>query len=135
MGRYVAGVIEAELRGQRHGAGGTHGFARKPFAYRDKGSMATIGRSAAVAEIGKIRLSGFIAWAAWLTVHLLFLIGFRNRFSVLMEWLYSYFTFKSGARIITGGPGETPPTGVQAVAPNEAHEQESATEIRPAEIH
>ena len=68
--------------------------------------MATIGRSAAVAEIGGRKLSGYPAWLAWLAVHLLFLIGFRNKFSVLMQWTYSYFTYKRGARIITGISGE-----------------------------
>ena len=68
--------------------------------------MATIGRSAAVAQIGGMQLTGFPAWFAWLAIHLLFLIGFRNRFSVLMQWTYAYFTYKRGARIITGVSGE-----------------------------
>jgi NADH:quinone reductase (non-electrogenic) len=63
--------------------------------------MATIGRSAAVALIGKIKLSGFIAWLAWLFIHLIFLIGFRNRAAVLLQWTYAYFAYKRGARIIT----------------------------------
>ena len=79
---------------------------RAPFAYVDKGSMATIGRSAAVAEIGKLKLSGWWAWVAWLLVHLLFLIGFRSKIAVLLNWMYSYLTFKRGARIITGVSGE-----------------------------
>ena len=62
--------------------------------------MATIGRSAAVAVVGKFRLSGMLAWLAWLLVHLIFLVGFRNRFSVLLNWIYSYFTYGRGARII-----------------------------------
>ena len=64
--------------------------------------MATIGRSAAVAKIGKLEFSGFSAWLAWLTVHLLFLVGFRNKLFVFLQWVYSYFTYKRGARIITG---------------------------------
>lgn len=101
MAAHVADVLECELRGTHYAPVG-----RKPFAYRDKGSMATIGRSAAVAEIGKFKLSGFVAWLAWLAVHLMFLVGFRSKFSVLMQWMYSYITFKRGARIITGVSGE-----------------------------
>ncbi|MBK9315661.1 MAG: NAD(P)/FAD-dependent oxidoreductase [Acidobacteria bacterium] len=77
------------------------GSARQTFNYNDKGSMATIGRSAAIAEIGKIRLSGFPAWMAWLLVHIWFLIGFRNRFTVMFNWAWSYFTYQRGARLIT----------------------------------
>lgn len=101
MGRHVAGVIEDELDKEKFSPVG-----RKPFVYVDKGSMATIGRSAAVAEIKQLKLSGYPAWLAWLAVHLLFLVGFRNKFSVLMQWLYSYLTYKRGARIITGTSGE-----------------------------
>jgi len=64
--------------------------------------MATIGRSAAVAEIGRIRFSGFPAWLAWLFVHLIFLVGFRNKLAVLLQWFYSYCTYRRGARIVTG---------------------------------
>ena len=80
-------------------------LAGKPyetFSYFDKGSMATIGRSAAIAEIRKLHLSGFLAWMAWLLVHIFFLIGFRNRFAVLFNWAWSYFTYQRGARLITG---------------------------------
>jgi NADH:ubiquinone reductase (H+-translocating) len=100
-GRHAARVICRELRKGRLAPVG-----REPFAYRDKGSMATIGRKAAVAEIGRWRLRGFPAWLAWLVVHLMFLVGFRSRLSVLMQWIYSYFTYKRGARIITGTSGE-----------------------------
>ncbi len=75
---------------------------RQTFHYFDKGSMATIGRSAAVAEMGRLRLSGYLAWMAWLGVHIFFLIGFRNRFVVLFEWMWSYLTYQRGARLITG---------------------------------
>ncbi|MEI9863464.1 MAG: hypothetical protein WDN00_02700 [Limisphaerales bacterium] len=68
--------------------------------------MATIGRSAAVALVGKIRLSGMLAWLAWLFIHLIFLVGFRNRTSVLFQWMYSYFSYKRSARIITYLPQE-----------------------------
>lgn len=80
---------------------------RAPFHYRDKGTLATIGRSAGVAQIGKVKLSGFPAWLAWLVVHLIFLIGFRNKIAVLVSWTYSYFTYKLGARIITGWTDST----------------------------
>ncbi len=92
--RHVARQIEDELEGLPD--------ARRPFDYWDKGSMATIGRSAAVAKMGSLELTGFPAWAAWLFVHLVFLIGFRNRVAVMFQWAYSYFTYKRGARIIYG---------------------------------
>lgn len=101
MGEHVAEVIERELRGEKFAPVG-----RKAFVYRDKGTMATIGRSSAVAVIKGARLSGFPAWIVWLAVHLVFLVGLRNRISVLMQWTYSYFTYKRGARIITGTSGE-----------------------------
>jgi NADH dehydrogenase len=82
------------------------GEARKDFKYFDKGSMATIGRNKAIAEIGKIKLSGFLAWLAWLFVHLISLIGFRNRLYVLSEWFWAYVTRERSARLITGDAGE-----------------------------
>lgn len=94
MARYTAKIIEAELR--------QAGTKRAPFRYWDKGTLATIGRSKGVAQLGKIHLTGFPAWFMWLGVHLIFLIGFRNKISVLMQWAYSYLTYKRGARIITG---------------------------------
>jgi NADH dehydrogenase len=101
MGKHVAALIKRELDGEKLAPVG-----RKAFVYYDKGTMATIGRSSAVALIKNRKLSGFPAWIAWLAVHLIFLVGFRNRFSVLMHWIYSYFTYKRGARIITGVSGE-----------------------------
>ncbi len=100
MGRHVARVIEGELD-----SAASRG-ARPPFKYWDKGTMATIGRSAAVAWIGRLKMSGYPAWLAWLFVHLIFLIGFRNRLAVLLQWTYSYFAYKRGARIITNPPPE-----------------------------
>ena len=94
MAQHVSGIIDDELVWGRK--------ERKPFKYWDKGTMATIGRSAAVAKIGRFEFSGFIAWLMWLVIHLIFLVGFRNKISVLMQWTYSYFTYKRGARIITG---------------------------------
>ncbi|PYM55844.1 MAG: FAD-dependent oxidoreductase [Candidatus Rokuibacteriota bacterium] len=77
------------------------GLPTRAFRYRDKGTMATIGRAAAVAVVGPLKLSGLIAWLAWLFVHIMFLIGFRNRFLVLFEWAWAYVTWHRGARLIT----------------------------------
>ncbi len=82
---------------------------RPPFRYWDKGTMATIGRSAAVAMMGDLRMTGFVAWLAWLFVHLVFLLGFRNRAAVLLQWTYSYLTYRRGARIVTGAEAWPPP--------------------------
>jgi NADH:ubiquinone reductase (H+-translocating) len=105
-GRYVAKLIRRELAGAssssrflRQGGGSDFPSA---FHYRDKGSLATIGRSAAIAQFGRIHISGFIAWLAWLFVHILFLIGFQNRILVFIQWAWSYFTYERGARLITG---------------------------------
>ena len=100
MGRHVARVIGDELELS------TGRPPRPPFSYWDRGTMATIGRSAAVAWIGKLKISGLIAWLAWLFVHLIFLIGFRNKLAVLLQWTYSYFAYKRSARIITSLPAE-----------------------------
>jgi NADH dehydrogenase len=95
MARHVSRAISAELGAK----GGSP--ARAPFKYWDKGTMATIGRSKAVAMVGKFHFSGLLAWLAWLFIHLIYLVGFRNRAAVLLQWIYSYFTYKRGARIIT----------------------------------
>ncbi|MCH8569252.1 MAG: NAD(P)/FAD-dependent oxidoreductase [Balneolales bacterium] len=79
---------------------------RRPFQYLDKGSMATIGRARAVADIRGLKLSGFMAWAMWSVIHILFLIGFRNRLHVFVEWMWHYFTYKRGVRLITDRPGD-----------------------------
>jgi NADH dehydrogenase len=97
MAAHVARQVRLELKG-----GVANQGARRPFRYFDKGTMATIGRSAAVAQIGRWGFSGFTAWAAWLFVHLIFLIGFENRMVVLLQWAYSYLTYNRGARIIMG---------------------------------
>jgi len=95
MARHAARLIENELLLNCKSP-------RPPFQYRNKGTMATIGRSAAVAKMGRFEFSGFPAWLAWLGVHLIFLIGFRNKVAVLLQWAYAYCTYKRGARIITG---------------------------------
>ncbi len=105
-GKPVPGVAPAAMQGGRYAAGRIRdmiqGRPTKPFHYVDKGSLATIGRAKAVAVVGPVQLSGFIAWAAWLLIHIFFLIGFRNRFFVLGEWAWIYFTYERGARLITG---------------------------------
>ncbi|MGE0132247.1 MAG: NAD(P)/FAD-dependent oxidoreductase [Blastocatellales bacterium] len=96
MGRHVARNIKNHMAGQ------SDKRPHEEFQYLDKGSMATIGRKAAIAQIGKLHLSGFSAWMAWLLLHIFYLIGFRNRFVVLFNWAWSYFTYQRGARLITG---------------------------------
>ncbi len=91
QGTFVGRQIKADLEGR----------ARAEFHYFDKGSLATIGRAAAIAQFGKVHLSGFIAWLSWLFIHILFLIGFRNRILVMIQWAWSYLTFQRGARLIT----------------------------------
>jgi NADH dehydrogenase len=90
--RYVADAIERTLRGE----------ALEPFRYHDKGMLATIGRASGVARFKHLKLSGFPAWVAWLVVHIFFLIGFRNRLRVMLEWAYAYITYDRGSRLITG---------------------------------
>ncbi|HKS23251.1 MAG TPA: NAD(P)/FAD-dependent oxidoreductase [Thermoanaerobaculia bacterium] len=90
-GIHTARNIERSLGGQ----------PLRAFHYRDKGSLATIGRAAAVAEVGRVHLSGFVAWMAWLCIHIFYLIGFRNRLLVLLQWAWAYVTFQRGARLIT----------------------------------
>jgi NADH:ubiquinone reductase (H+-translocating) len=90
-GEYVARTIVADLNGKE----------RRPFEYFDKGSMATIGRARAIAQIRNWRFSGFFAWLLWSLVHILFLIGYRNRFRVMAEWFWFYITFRGGSRLIT----------------------------------
>jgi NADH dehydrogenase len=93
QGVYVGAMIARELRG-------THD-ERIPFYYVDKGNLATIGRAYAVVAIGSLNLSGFLAWVIWLVVHIFYLIGFRNRLLVLIQWVWAYMTFQRGARLIT----------------------------------
>ncbi len=98
QGKWVGRQIAADLAGK----------PREPFHYFDKGSLATIGRAAAIAQFGKLHLSGFVAWMTWLFVHIMFLIGFRNRVLVMVQWAWSYLTYERGARLITGESLVTP---------------------------
>lgn len=132
MGDHLGKIIDADLKEVR----------RPAFRYSDKGDMATIGRMAAVAKVEwpfKAHMSGFPAWVTWLTVHIFFLIGFRNRLSVFAAWIWTYFTFTRGARLITGdqtlpgwqdqvqaGSDEKTQPGSQA---GSAHRQRESVEV------
>ncbi len=109
MGRHAAEVIQDDLKRKRKRRDGSLEYDVRPqFRYFDKGSMATIGRSAAVASSMGMKFRGFPAWLLWLFVHLLFLVGFRNKLAVLLQWFYAYVRYRRGARIITGqGPKES----------------------------
>lgn len=135
QGRYAAWVIRQRLRGLP---------AAGPFHYRDKGTMATIGRGRAVAQIGRwLRLSGFLAWMAWLFIHLLFLIAFENRVLVLFQWAWNYITRNRTARLITGeDPMEketlariaTPASADHALPPSVNCEQPASTEVAQSPV-
>jgi NADH dehydrogenase len=99
MGKHVAKILRAEL------AAGASPPPRLPFKYWDKGTMATIGHSRAVAMIGPLKFSGFLAWLAWLGVHILFLVGFTNKVTIVIRWVWAFFTRRQGARVITAHDG------------------------------
>ena len=105
-GRPLPGVAQAAMQAGRAAAANAwrrlDGRATEPFRYRDPGNMATIGRARAIADLGWIRLTGYPAWLAWLFLHLVFLIGFKNRVVVLVQWLVAYVTRQRGVRLITG---------------------------------
>jgi NADH dehydrogenase len=123
-GKYVATTIRARLEGR----------AARPFRYWNRGTLATIGRSKAVADLRFVRLSGFIAWVLWLFIHLLYLVEFQNRVLVLIQWAWSYLTWDRGARLITGehvlpnlgGREERAPGDARAAAPRTGTKQASA---------
>jgi NADH:quinone reductase (non-electrogenic) len=106
-GRPLPGVAQVAIQTGKHAV---HNILRaiehqplRPFHYHDLGNMATIGRASAIADFGRFRLSGLLAWLAWLFVHILNLIGFRNRLVVLVQWAWAYFTYQRGIRLIAGG--------------------------------
>jgi NADH dehydrogenase len=113
-GRYVAKLINQGVLPEQH----------SPFVYTDRGMLATIGRAQAVAQIGPIHASGFLAWALWCVVHIFFLIGFRNRIRVMSEWTWYYLTFKPGARLLFEQPA-----GLRNTA-SQGHPHECATDDR-----
>ncbi len=92
QGQYAAKLIGNRLRNEK----------TKPFRYLDKGSLATIGRNSAVAQIGPLQFSGILAWLAWLFIHLFYIVEFENRLLIVVQWAYDYFTYNRGARLITG---------------------------------
>lgn len=121
MGHYVAHCISDDLKHR----------PRKPFHYNDRGSLATIGRAAAVAQFPRFKLTGYPAWLAWLFIHILFLIGFRNRILVMIQWAWSYFTYERGARLITDEVGklrerQISPDSIPPAIPVENSERRSA---------
>ncbi|MBZ5513669.1 MAG: NAD(P)/FAD-dependent oxidoreductase [Acidobacteriia bacterium] len=105
-GKPLPGIAPVAIQQGRHAARNIsracRGLSPEPFQYIDRGTLATIGRAAAVADFGWIKFSGFFAWITWLSVHIFFLIGFRNRFVVMFEWAWAYFTYQRAARLITG---------------------------------
>ena len=111
-GKMLPGVAQVAMQQGEHAAANiarqVRGEPLLPFRYRDKGAMATIGRNAAVAQIGRLRLTGFTAWLAWLAVHIFFLIGFRNRLGVLLAWAWNYVFYERAVRLIL--PNGTPDT-------------------------
>lgn len=111
-GRTVPGVAPAAMQQGRSAgrniARSLAGKERVPFDYFNKGDLATIGRHKAVADFGRLRFGGRFAWWLWLTIHIMYLIGFRNRATVLIEWAYAYFTYQRGVRLITSGEGRSP---------------------------
>jgi NADH dehydrogenase len=132
QGNYVADLLIARAAGK----------TAPPFRYRDAGSLATIGRKRAVAQLGAVKLSGFAAWALWSLAHIYFLIGFRNRLVVTMNWCWSYITFQRGTRLITGISGSriedvmpvvvpAPPTaaGIEFHANERAHDSTSSDDV------
>ncbi|MDG2525106.1 NAD(P)/FAD-dependent oxidoreductase [Stenotrophomonas sp. HITSZ_GD] len=111
MGRHIAASIQARLRGA----------PTTPFHYRDFGNLATIGRMAAIVHFGRLKLSGLLAWWFWLAAHVWFLIGFRNRFVVLVNWAMAYWSYQRAARIIFGAAQEPPADDVARTPPPDSH--------------
>jgi NADH dehydrogenase len=122
QGEYAAKLIRARLAGR----------AIAPFKYRDYGSMATIGRRRAVAELFGLKFTGTVAWVLWSLVHVYYLIGFRNRLSVVMNWIWSYLTFHGGTRLITGITGSRMPA-MEAMDPEAPNRAEALMHASPGE--
>jgi NADH dehydrogenase len=109
-GKPLPGVAQVAIQMGKHAARNIRRAVRhqpyERFAYRDLGNMATIGRASAIADFGWLRLSGWFAWLAWLFIHIVNLIGFRNRAVVLVQWAWAYFTYQRAVRLITGDEPE-----------------------------
>jgi NADH dehydrogenase len=136
-GAPIPGVARAAIDGGEHAAAdilrALRGEPPRPFRWKNPGMLATIGRGAGVADLLGVKLSGFVAWAAWLFIHLLFLIGFRNRFAVVLEWAVAYLTYDRGARLITG---KLPEVETKALAAGiSAHSLDGGTRARPGAEH
>jgi len=133
-GQLVPGVAPAAIQQgkatARNIVNDLQGKPRRDFHYVNKGSLATIGRAAAIAEFGKIHISGFIAWLSWLFVHIFFLIGFRNRILVMIQWAWSYFTYERGAQLITGD--QTLPSWSELMKQKNNPEQQGKDKITAA---
>jgi NADH:ubiquinone reductase (H+-translocating) len=115
-GELVPGVAPAAMQAGRAAAANIarsmSGKSARPFRYVNKGNLATIGRHRAVADFGRVRAAGRPAWWLWLIIHIMYLIGFRNRLLVIVEWAYAYFTYQRGVRLITkraAGAAQSPP--------------------------
>ena len=112
-GQALPGVAQVAMQQGEHAAATIAHLTRQeppqPFRYRDKGAMATVGRNAAVAQIGGRRYTGFLAWLIWLAVHIFFLIGFRNRLGVLINWAWNYVFYERAVRLILPRAGTRPP--------------------------
>jgi NADH dehydrogenase len=122
-GKWAGRQIKADLEGK----------PREPFQYLDKGSLATIGRAAAVADLPwGIHISGFFAWLAWLFIHIFFLIGFRNRLAVMFDWAWSYFTYNRSARLITGESNIVPMNALEHMEEASQHVAEMETAQKPS---
>jgi NADH dehydrogenase len=124
QGRYAAQLIRAREEGR----------GLPPFRYKDKGSMATIGPAAAVAQIGPLKLSGYLAWLAWLFIHLLYIAEFDNRLLIMIQWAYNYVTRNRGARLITGSVN-APPLTVREMAKEEIEVREHPKPAEPERQH
>jgi NADH:ubiquinone reductase (H+-translocating) len=120
QGRHTARNIKREVAGK----------PREPFDYTDKGQMATIGRRRAIVEFGRFKFAGFFAWLAWLLVHILYLVGFKNRLEVVLNWSWNYFAFSRGARLIVGKDWRN--AAATAPAPRAVIEEPSGTTVASA---
>ena len=104
-GKPLPGVAQVAIQEGRHAARqiarSLHGLPWEPFRYRDLGNMATVGRGSAIADLGRVQLAGLLGWLAWLFLHLVYLIGFRNRVVVMVQWAWSYLTYQRNVRLIT----------------------------------
>ncbi|MBK8097119.1 MAG: NAD(P)/FAD-dependent oxidoreductase [Planctomycetes bacterium] len=137
-GKSVPGVAPAAIQAGRCAARNIlariQGLPTKPFRYVDKGSLATIGRAAAVGQIGRWRVSGFLAWWMWWLIHIAYLIGFRNRIACMVGWAWQYFAFARGARLITGRSWQPASSAVPPVVGTQAAPQSpTATPSQPAQ--